>query len=92
MQFLLLSEAINKPLGLIIIIMVAFFIIRMREKVQTYGINNDGNRQIGNVGRAVMAVSDIYIAIKFAFLILFLSLFIFLLTVLSKSKDKKNVK
>ena len=93
MQFLLLSEAINKPLGLIIIILVAFFIIRMRKKVETYGINDNGNRQIGNIGRATMAVGDIYVAIHFALFILFISLLIFLLTVMNKtpSKQKKNI-
>ena len=70
---ILLSEAINKPLGLIIIILVAFFIIRMRKKVETYGINNNGNRQMGNVGRSIMAVGDIYVAIQFALFILFIS-------------------
>ena len=92
---ILLSEAINKPLGLIIIIMVAFFIIRMRKKVETYGINNNGNRQMGNVGRSIMAVGDIYVAIQFAFFILFISLLIFLLMVMnktpSKQKQKKNI-
>ena len=92
MQFLLLSEAINKPLGLIIIILVAFFIIRMRKKVETYGINNNGNRQIGNIGRATMAVGDIYIAIQFAFFILFISLLIFLLMVMNKTPSKQKQK
>ena len=92
MQFLLLSEAINKPLGLIIIILVAFFIIRMRKKVETYGINNNGNRQIGNIGRATMAVGDIYVAIQFAFFILFISLLIFLLMVMNKTPSKQKQK
>ena len=89
---ILLSEAINKPLGLIIIILVAFFIIRMRKKVETYGINNNGNRQIGNIGRATMAVGDIYVAIQFAFFILFISLLIFLLMVMNKTPSKQKQK
>ena len=89
---ILLSEAINKPLGLIIIILVAFFIIRMRKKVETYGINNNGNRQIGNIGRSVMAIGDIYVAIQFAFFILFISLLIFLLMTMSKTPSKQKQK
>jgi hypothetical protein len=42
-----LSDAINKPLGLMVIVLVGIFIIKMRGKIQTYGINN--NRSSGNI-------------------------------------------
>ena len=40
MKAVFLSEAVNKPLGLMVIILVGIFIIKMRGKIQTYGINN----------------------------------------------------
>ena len=100
-----LSDAINKPLGLMVIVLVGIFIIKMRGKIQTYGINNNrsfgninirnngnnGSRRIGNIGRTVLAIGDFYIAIQFGIFVFFLSLLIFILGAIEKgSKETKN--
>jgi len=44
-----LSDAINKPLGLMVIVLVGIFIIKMRGKIQTYGINNNRSFGVNNI-------------------------------------------
>jgi len=44
-----LSDAINKPLGLMVIVLVGIFIIKMRGKIQTYGINNNRSYGVNNI-------------------------------------------
>ena len=43
MKVELLSDAVHKPLGLMVIILVGIFIIKLRGKIKTYGISG-GNR------------------------------------------------
>ena len=44
-----LSDAINKPLGLMVIVLVGIFIIKMRGQIQTYGINNNRSFGVNNI-------------------------------------------
>ena len=44
-----LSDAINKPLGLMVIVLVGIFIIKMRGQIQTYGINNNRSSGVNNI-------------------------------------------
>ena len=44
-----LSDAINKPLGLMVIVLVGIFIIKMRGQIKTYGINNNRSFGVNNI-------------------------------------------
>ena len=52
MKVELLSDAVNKPLGLMVIVLVGIFIIKMRGKIKTYGMPRGNGMSGGNRGFA----------------------------------------
>ena len=88
-----LSDAINKPLGSMVIVLVGIFIIKMRGKIQTYGINNanfamNGNNRQGNQGnqgndrRTIGNVGRTALAIGDFYIAIQFGLFVFFLSLL----------
>ena len=66
---------LKKPLGVIIIILVAIFILKLRGKIK-------GN----DVGRQVLFVGDIYTKIKFGIFLFFLFIIFFILSAMKSHK------